>query len=136
MYIDFDFVLRLMLLPSIYWHLCKWQLLGCRLVPFIIIQFWSWFIPVNGGGWIYPTLAAISPTPTSSCLIQGILLFQTNALALFLHLRLPHLLWSSLLPFALHFNAFIKICPSSLLNTCPYHLTPFAFAISHLSVIL
>ena len=28
------------------------------------IQFWSGFIPVNEGGRIYPTLPAISPTPT------------------------------------------------------------------------
>ena len=28
------------------------------------IQFWSGFIPINGGGQIYPTLTAISPTPT------------------------------------------------------------------------
>ena len=28
------------------------------------IQFWSGFIPINGSGWIYPTLTAISPTPT------------------------------------------------------------------------
>ena len=30
----------------------------------IIIQFWSGFIPINRGGWIYTTLIAISPTPT------------------------------------------------------------------------
>ena len=30
----------------------------------IIIQFWSGFIPLNGGGQMYPTLTAISPTPT------------------------------------------------------------------------
>ena len=34
-----------------------------------------------------------------------------------------------LLPFTSNSNAFLKTCPSSLLNTCPYHLTPFAFAI-------
>ena len=28
------------------------------------MQFWSGFIPINGGGQIYPTLEAISPTPT------------------------------------------------------------------------
>ena len=33
-----------------------------------------------------------------------------------------------LLPFTSNSNAFLKTCPSSLLNTCPYHLTPFAFA--------
>ena len=39
-----------------------------------------------------------------SCLIQGILLLQTNTLALFLHLYLLCLLWSSLLTLALHFK--------------------------------
>ena len=33
-----------------------------------------------------------------------------------------------LLPFTSNSNVFLKTCPSSLLNTCPY-LTPFAFAI-------
>ena len=28
------------------------------------IQFWSGFIAVHGGGWIYPTLTAVSPTST------------------------------------------------------------------------
>ena len=32
-------------------------------IHIIIIQFWFGFIPVNGGGRIYPTLTAISPTP-------------------------------------------------------------------------
>ena len=50
------------------------------IIIIIIIQFWSGFIPVNGIGWIYPTLTAISPTSHfPSCLIQGILLLQTNA---------------------------------------------------------
>ena len=34
-----------------------------------------------------------------------------------------------LLPFTSNSNSFLRTCPSSLLNTCPYHLTPFAFAI-------
>ena len=41
-----------------------------------------------------------SPSPS----IQGILLLQTNALALPLHLHLPRLLWSSSLALALHFK--------------------------------
>ena len=64
--------------------------------------------------------------------IQGILLFQTNTFSLLLYLRLPRLIWSSSLPLVLHFKTpmlFLKTCPSSLLNTCLYHLTPFAFAI-------
>ena len=28
-------------------------------------------------------------------------------------------------PFTSNANSFLKTCPSSLLNTCPYHLTPF-----------
>ena len=37
-------------------------------------------------------------------LIQFILLLQTNTLALLLHLHVPRLLWSFLLPLALHFK--------------------------------
>ena len=33
------------------------------------------------------------------------------------------------LPFTSNSNAFLKTCPSSLLNTCLYRLTPFTFAI-------
>ena len=63
--------------------------------------------------------SSLSNSHSPSRLIHGILLqTSTRALALLLHLCLPRLLWSSLLPL-----------PSSLLNTCPYHLTPFAFAI-------
>ena len=69
-----------------------------------------------------------SHSPSRS--IHGILLLETNTLALLLHLPLPRLLWSSSLPLAFtsNSNAFIKTCPSSLLNKCLYHLTPFAFA--------
>ena len=70
----------------------------------------------------------LSNSRSPSRLIQGILLLQTNTLALLLHLHLPRLLWLSLLPFTSYSNAFLKTCPSSL-NTCLYHLTPFTFAI-------
>ena len=43
-----------------------------------------------------------SHSPSRS--VHGILFLQTNALALLLHLHLPHLLWSSSLPLALHFE--------------------------------
>ena len=68
----------------------------------------------------------LSDSHSPSCTIR-ILLLQTNTLALLLHLRLPRLLWWSSLPLAFtsNSNAFLKTCPSSLLNTCPYHLTPF-----------
>ena len=72
----------------------------------------------------------LSNSHSPSRLIHGILL-QTNTLALFLHLCLLCLFWSSSLPLVLQLqtpNAFLKTC-SSLLNTCPYHLTPFNFAI-------
>ena len=68
------------------------------------IQFWSGFIPVNRGGWIYPTLANLSNSHSPSRSIEDILLLQTNTLALLLHLHLPHIFWSSLLPLALHFK--------------------------------
>ena len=68
------------------------------------IQFWSGLILINGGGQIYPTITAISPTPFPSCSIHGILFLQTNTLALLLYLHLPRLLWSSSLPLALHFK--------------------------------
>ena len=46
----------------------------------------------------------LSNSHSSSRSIQGILLLQTNTLAVLLHLRLPLLLWSSSLPLALHFK--------------------------------
>ena len=57
-------------------------------------------------GW--PDLALsnsnLSNAHSSSRLIQGILLLQTNTLARFLHLCIPRLLWSSSLPLTLHFK--------------------------------
>ena len=55
---------------------------------------------------------------------QSILLLQTNLLCLLFHLLLPGLLRSSSLSLASH----LKTLSSSLLSTCPYHLTPFAVA--------
>ena len=64
--------------------------------------------------WIYPCKRGWSDLPHSnsnlsnshslSCSIQGILLLQTNFHALLLHLRLPRLHWSFLLPLTLHFK--------------------------------
>ena len=67
------------------------------------IQFLSGFIPVNGGGWIYPS-SNLSNSHSPSCSILGVLFLQTNGLALLLHLHLPCLLWSSLLPLSPHFK--------------------------------
>ena len=68
----------------------------------------------------------LSNSHSSSCLIHGTLFLQTNTLALLLQLRLPRHLWLSSLPLALLFKLQCKTCPLSLLNTCQYHLTPFA----------
>ena len=68
-----------------------------------------------------------SHSPSRS--IHGILHLQINTLALLIHLRLTRLLWSSSLPLAVHSKLQRlkkKTCPSSLLNTCSYHVTPFA----------
>ena len=99
----------------------------------IIIQFWSGFIPVNGGGRIYPTLTAILLTPTlhltrfkASSLSKPTLLLCFSTCIFHVFFGCPHFL----LPFTSNSNAFLKTCSSSLFNKCPYHLTPFAFAIS------
>ena len=82
--------------------------------------------------WGWPDIAHpnsnLSNSHSPSRLIQGILLLQTNTLALLLHLCLPCLLWHShfLLPFTSNSNTFLKTCPSSLLvpshSICLCHL--------------
>ena len=94
------------------------------------IQFWAGFIPVNEGGWIYPTLPGITPTLHlarffASSFFKPTLLLSFSTCDLHVFLGRPRFLF----PFTLNSNAFLKTWPSSLLNTCPYHLTPFAFAI-------
>ena len=64
--------------------------------------------------------------------IQGILLFFKPTLLLSFSTCTFHVFFAHprfLLPFTSNSNAFLKTCPSSLLNIFPYHLTPFAFAI-------
>ena len=98
----------------------------------IIIQFWSRFIPVNEGGRIYPTLTAICPTPTLHLARFMASFFSKPELLLSFSTCVFHVFFGPprfLLPYTLNCNTFLKTCPSSLLNTCPYHLTPFAFAI-------
>ena len=97
------------------------------------IQFWSRFIPpINGDGWIYPTLTAISLTPTlhlarfkSSSFSKPTLLLSFSTCIFNVFFCSPHFLLS----FTSNSNAFLQTSPSSLLNTCPYHLTPSTFAI-------
>ena len=91
------------------------------------IQFWSGFIPVNGGGQIYPTLTAISPMPTlhlarfmASSFSKPTLLLSFSACIFHVLFGRPHVTSDS--------NAFLKTCPSSFLNICPYHLAPFTCA--------
>ena len=58
--------------------------------------------------WGWPDLphsnSNLSNSHSLSPSIQGILLLQTNTLAVLRHLHLPHLLRSSFLPLALHFK--------------------------------
>ena len=78
------------------------------------IQFliWVWVYPCKRG---WPNLPHSngnhSNSHSPSRLIHGILLLQTNTVALLLHLRLPCLLWSSSLPLAQMFD---KISSGSL----------------------
>ena len=62
-----------------------------------IIQFWSGFIPVYGRGGGWPDLphsnSNLSNSYSPSHSIHGILLLQTNTLALLLHLHLPGIQW-------------------------------------------
>ena len=80
--------------------------------------------PINRGGRIYPTLTAISSTPTLHRSIQGIFLLQLPTLLLSVSTCVFHVfvLWSSLLPLAFTSNssAFLKTCPSypSLTHAC------------------
>ena len=87
------------------------------------IQFWSGFISVNGGGRIYPTLTAISPTSTptlhlarfkASSLSKPTLLLSFSTCIFHVFFGLPRFL----LPFTSNSNAFLRTCPLSLLNKC------------------
>ena len=87
------------------------------------------FIPLAG---IYPTLTAISPTPTLHLARFKVSSFSKPTLLLSFSTCIFHAFFGCphfLLPFTSNSNAFVKTCPSSLLNTCSYPLTPFAFAI-------
>ena len=105
----------------------QWQ---CWTINSVLIQVYP-----RNRGWsdLFHSNSYPSNSHSPSRSIQGILLLQTNTLALLLHLRLPCLLYLSslpLMPFTSNsLKAFLKTCPSSHLNTCLYHLTPFAFAI-------
>ena len=91
-------------------------------------------IPVNGGGRIYPTLTAITPTPTLHLARFKVSSFSKPTLLLSFFTCVFHVFFGRpcfLFPFTSNSNTFLKTCPSSLLNTCPYHLTPFTFALDY-----
>ena len=86
------------------------------------IQFWFGFIPINKGGWIYPTLPAISPTPTlhlawffASSFFKPTLLFSFSTCDLHVFLGRPRFLF----PFASNSNAFLKTWSSPSLICLP-----------------
>ena len=109
-----------------------WLLTLLIIIIIIIIQFWSSFIPIKGGGWIYPNLTAISLTPTLYLAQFKASSFSKPTLLLYFSTWVFHIFFGCprfLLPFTSNSNVFLKTCPSSLLNTCPYHFTLFAFAI-------
>ena len=93
----------------------------------IIIPILIRVYPRIRAGRIYPS-SNLPNSHSPSRSIQVVLFLQAQALALPLHLRLPCLL-HFLLPLTSNSNAFLRTRPSSLLNTCPYHFTPCAFAI-------
>ena len=84
------------------------------------IQFWSGFIPINGDGRIYPTLTAISPTPTLNLARFMASFFSKPTLLLSFYLCLPRLLWSFSLPLALHFK--LQHFSQNMSITPPQHM--------------
>ena len=60
---------------------------------------------------------------------QGVARFTPAAISLTPNLHLARFMASFLLYLTSNSNAFLRKCLSTLLNTCPYHLTQFALAI-------
>ena len=83
------------------------------------------------GGRIYTILTAICSTPTLH-LTRFMASSPKPTLLLCFSTCIFHVFFGSprfIFPFTSNSNAFHKTCPSSLLRTCPYHLTRFTFAI-------
>ena len=79
------------------------------------IQFWSGFIPINGGGQIYPTLTAISPTPTFHLAQFMTFSFSKWTLLLSFSTCVFHVFFGCprfLLPFTSNSKAYLKTYPS------------------------
>ena len=83
--------------------------------------------------WGWPDLphsgSNLSNSHSPCCSTQCILLLQNNTAALLLHLHFPFFLGRPrfLFPCTSNSNVFFITYPSSLLNTCLYHITPFTF---------
>ena len=90
-----------------------------------------WCCPFNRGGQIYPIPSVIACTPSLhlSCLRASSLfkpIFSVSSSTCFLQVFFDHPRF--LFPITSRFRATLKTLSSSLLSTCPYHLTPFAVA--------
>mgnify|MGYP001792961603 CR=1 FL=1 len=96
------------------------------------IQFWSGFIPVNGGDRIHPTLIAISSTPNLHLARFKASSFSKSTLLLSLSTCSFHVFFGRprfLLPFNSNSNAFLKTCHHhSSTHACTISL-PFDFSI-------
>ena len=81
--------------------------------------------------WGWPDLphsnSNLSNSHSRSRLIQGILLLQTNTLALLLHLHLPQILWLSSLLLALHFK--LQCFSQNMPITPPQHMPVPSYSI-------
>ena len=85
------------------------------------------FDHLNRGGRIYPS-SNLSNSHSPSRSIHGALFLQPTLL-LSLSIYIFHVFFACpgfLLPRTSNSNGFLRTCPSSLLNTCLYHLTLFA----------
>ena len=96
------------------------------------IQFQSGFLLVFEGGWIHLIPSAIALTPSfhlvrfpASSIFNPTFLTLSSTCLLHVSFGRPHFRSS----FTSIIIAFFSIISSFLLITCPYHLTPFAFAI-------
>ena len=102
-----------------------WCPIWCHHHPILI-----WVYPCK---WGWPDLPHsnknVSNSHSPSCLIHRILLLQTNTLVFLLHLRLPHLLWSSSLPLALHFK--LQCFSQNMPIIPPQHMPIPPYSIRH-----
>ena len=116
---------------SMYFSLCLFVYciyVACLLV---VIQFLSGVFPLAEMAGFTPFLLAISCTPSlhlsrlrASSFFKPI--FSVSSSTCFFQVFFGHPRF--LLPVTSRFRATLKTLSSSLLSTCPYHLTPFAVA--------